>query len=555
MKKLAIFLAVLCLSIQIAHATDTDLKSYIEEAGKLSGEGDLAGAIALMEKATAEHPESSDAFAYLGLYTGMSAGRTNDYSEAALLVVRSFEYLDKGVQLDSDNPRAYLFRGIMGVQIPEFLGKLDGGIADLERASEIYASSSSPESSESLVQAWSMLALGYGKKEDTAGARKTLEKIIEHAPGTEAATEAEKKLAALPAAPKELSVIPECISPIECDTPQILALKEKMKANPGDSNLVLDLGRKYYDAGFYEPARNVLKYYVGIDQKNAEAYRLLALSVSMIAQRGYDENIHKDTDYLSGLAFESMNSMDKAVELAPEDMELRLMRGIFGILFPFFLGKHEQALEDLEMVAASDATEEAKAEAYYYLGVARQREAMRYWIKVEKEFPDSEAARLALGAMSRSIVRFDQEEYEKPFVRIDLVLGYQDELPPQTAIWIEDEEGNYVATVYVSGFSGYAREKQVNLPVWTDVSGFKGLDGVTGASIDVGHHIHVWTLEDYQGKRVDRGTYRVRAETCYWPSMRYQNVETEIKVGKKMVRNSVEEGDYIPYFEVIYYPK
>ncbi|MCK4673916.1 DUF2271 domain-containing protein, partial [candidate division WOR-3 bacterium] len=134
------------------------------------------------------------------------------------------------------------------------------------------------------------------------------------------------------------------------------------------------------------------------------------------------------------------------------------------------------------------------------------------------------------------------------------ILGFRDELAPQTAVWVEDKEGNFVRTIYVSGFSGYAKEKQVNLPMWTNSSKFADVDGVTSASIDLGHHIYVWDLKDTSGKKVKSGEYIVKVETAYWPSMQYQQVEVPIKIGKKEKRVVVEEGNLIPYLEVKYIP-
>jgi hypothetical protein len=121
-------------------------------------------------------------------------------------------------------------------------------------------------------------------------------------------------------------------------------------------------------------------------------------------------------------------------------------------------------------------------------------------------------------------------------------------------VWIEKKSGKFIKTIYVSGFSGYAKEKQVNLPMWTNSSKFADVDGVTSASIDLGHHIYVWDLKDTSGKKVKSGEYIVKVETAYWPSMQYQRVEAPIRIGKKERRVVVEEGNLIPYLEVKYIP-
>ena len=137
---------------------------------------------------------------------------------------------------------------------------------------------------------------------------------------------------------------------------------------------------------------------------------------------------------------------------------------------------------------------------------------------------------------------------------IDFSLGFRDELPPQTSVWIEDAHDNFVKTLYVSGFSGNAKEKQVNLPKWAKSSGYADVDGVTAASIDTGQHLYVWDLRDSEGNRVKPGVYTVMVETSFWPSMNYQAAKTTVTIGNEENRGKTEEGHYIPYLEAVFYP-
>jgi tetratricopeptide (TPR) repeat protein len=552
MRSTSTFITITILFLLTAlSAVAGEMEGKFEEAEKLANSGDLPGAVALLEKVIAEHPENSDAFAYLGLYTGMSAGQAADYEEAGRLMMLSFEKLDKAVKLDEENPRAWLYRGIMGINVPGFLGRLEAGISDLEHAVELY-SASTPEAGEGLVTSLTTLAEGYGKNEDPASQKKTLEKIVEIAPGTEVAEAAKKQIEALGDVDEKPALDTGIITPREGDSEKALAAKKSLEKDPGDTALLLQLGEIYYEEGSFTNSREVLKAYTALDKNSAAAFKMLALSTAQVAEKGYDENIYDDTNYLSVLAFETVASLDKAVDLAPDDAELRLTRGIFGLLMPFFLGKHEQSVADLEIVTQSDTSDSLKSEALYYLGYARQREALRYWIQLAKKYPGSEGAKLAFSEMRPQVTRLDESGYDTPCVKIDFVLGFQDELAPQTAVWIEDEHENYIATIYVSGFAGYVKEKQVTLPIWAAISKFEGIDGITSASIDIGHHIYVWNLKDYKGEKVKKGTYKVRVETSYWPTNLYQNVETLIKIGKKTNSVKIEEGDFIPYFEVTY---
>ncbi len=544
---------ILVISIAGGAGEAKDLDVYISEARALADGRDFAAARALMEEAAAAYPQSADALSYLGLYTGMSAGGSADYMEAGRLAMESFEILDRAVALGPDNPLTYLFRGIMGVNVPEFLGKLEGGVADLARAVEMMEKPGYPGSPETLVSALSSLANGCAKKKDSEGERKALEKIVAIAPGSEAAVNAEKRLSTLSGAAEKPAADPGILSPSKTDTPDILSLKESIGKNPGDSGLIFKLGKTYFEKGEFENAREVLKRYTGIDRGNTEAYKLLFLSIGGMAGTGYDSKIYDNTDYRSGLVFEAMSAIDQGLKLSPDDMELRLLRGIGGIQFPFFLGKHDQGVADLEMVAGSAAPDSLKSQALYYLGVAKQREAMRYWVKVAGEYPESASAAMVYGQMRPETSVFDPQQHERPFVKIDFVLGFQDELAPQTAVWIEDEKGAYVATVYASGFAGFIKEKQITLPVWAMVSGFEGVDAVTTASIDVGHYVYTWDLRNFRGEKVKKGQYTVKVETCYWPSMKYQVAESVLNIGRKGDTRRVEEGNFIPMLEVTYF--
>jgi hypothetical protein len=162
---------------------------------------------------------------------------------------------------------------------------------------------------------------------------------------------------------------------------------------------------------------------------------------------------------------------------------------------------------------------------------------------------------MVFDSMTPEIQRLDPSQQKAPLVSIDFVLGFQDELAPQTAIWIEDGSGNFVRTLYVSGFAGFVKERQITLPLWAEASSFSDADAVTGASIDVGHHIYVWDLKDHTGAKVKPAEYTVKVEVSHWPSMQYQLAEAAIELGKTEQRTIVEEGNFIPYLEVTYYPQ
>jgi len=335
---------------------------------------------------------------------------------------------------------------------------------------------------------------------------------------------------------------------------QITELKEKTQKEPGNSTLLLELGKAHFDAKHYEEAKKVLKEAINIDRRNVEAYKWLVLTLREIIAKGYDEKIYEDTNYRRKLAFEGYRALNKAVGLAPEDGELRLLRGIAGVEVPFFVHKLEQGIDDLNRVLKSDVPDSTKAEALYWLGEAYQKKAMSYWIRVVSENPNSKASEAVFDRMRPSVKRFDLSQYQPPVLAIDFILGFRDELEPQTAVWIEDRKGNFVKTIYVSGFSGHAKEKQVRLPKWARSSEFADVDAVTGASINSGHHIYVWDLKDNSGRRVKAGEYVVKVEVVYWPSRQHQLISASVNLGEKGDRTVVEQGKFVPYLEVNYFP-
>lgn len=548
MKTLVKFAMLLILFLSAQLGFNQTLDEFIQKAEKYNQSGELEQAAKVMEEAINNYPDNSTAYSYLGLYRGMQAGRTQNYMEAGRLVGIAYEMLDKAIAIDPNNPIARFHRGLMSINVPPFLGKLDEGIQDLELLVKMHEKSPQTISTGMISSAYNFIADGYQKKQDNQKAIAALKKVIELAPGTELAKNAEKNISRLTSPKQVQEVAQEKYTEKDFET-----LKQKVKQEPDNPTTLFQLGKAYVDIKDFENAERVLKKSIAQDSTNIEAYKLLIRAIGEIADKGYDEKIYGDTDYRSNLAFEIVNLTDKAVKIAPNDLELRVMRGSIGVMMPFFVGKLDQAMQDLELVTKSNALNELKAEALYWLGMGYQKKATTYWIKVVTEYGKTEASKTAFATMRPSIKHLDTQKYQKPFLAIDLVLGFRDELPPQTAVWIEDKNGNFVKTVYVSGFSGFAKEKQANLSDWAKASAFRDVDAVTAASIDIGHHIYIWDLKDYQSKKVIPGEYYVKIEVAYWPSMEYQLASANIVIGSKDSKVVVEEGNLVPYLALNYY--
>jgi hypothetical protein len=90
----------------------------------------------------------------------------------------------------------------------------------------------------------------------------------------------------------------------------------------------------------------------------------------------------------------------------------------------------------------------------------------------------------------------------------------------QFAIWVEDADGRFLRTLFVTDFTGrragWSRRPQT-IPNWLQAAGVRNtpqrdIDAVSGATPSSGTHSVVWDLKDRDGKSVAPGTYRYRIE-------------------------------------------
>ena len=528
------------LAISLVYGQSGTLGEYIEEARRHAESGDLEGAIEVMRGTVQEYAEDPEGYTFLGLYLGQSAGEATDPQVKMSRVSEAFEMLDKAVSLDSLNVQARFHRGLMGVKVPEFFGRRGQGIEDLRAVVRISEKEPEKVAEQILVNTYGFLAEVYEERNEVGKAAAAWKKVIEIAPESEASERAEQALTKLSASARKGE-----------------EAAERGEDKPGfearDSKQLVQIGQDYFDRGDYENAEGALMKAIAIDSSNAKAYALLGMTVGMKSARGYDEKIADDTDLRINQTMRSMEYLDKAVELAPQDMEMRLIRGMWGVNFPFFVGKLDQSIADLSRVIESDASDSMKAEALYGLGIAYRKKALTHWLQAIEQSPESEVAKAIFRSMRPRERRVDLSRYDAPIVSVDFVLGFQDEVPPQTAIWIENEAGDFVRTIYVSGFAGHAGSTQIALPGWSASSSY-ATDATTGASIDVGHYTYVWDLRDSSTQEVSGRKYVVKVEVSYWPSYQYQLVSAPIEVGGEATSVTVEEGNLIPYLNVRYLP-
>ena len=146
---------------------------------------------------------------------------------------------------------------------------------------------------------------------------------------------------------------------------------------------------------------------------------------------------------------------------------------------------------------------------------------------------------LMIAAMLLSVVAVAQNA-KKAEKTLEVSFNYEKQGGPgsnQYAIWIENEKGEFVKTLFVTSYTskGRARGGQpaqrgyivrpTCVPVWVKTSKAEEktdeqLDAVTGATPqNSGTQTFAWNFTDEQGKAVPQGTYKVKVEaTLYFDS-------------------------------------
>lgn len=90
----------------------------------------------------------------------------------------------------------------------------------------------------------------------------------------------------------------------------------------------------------------------------------------------------------------------------------------------------------------------------------------------------------------------------------------------QCAIWVEDESGNYVKTIYVSKFTGNGgfKKRPDCLPLWRNKAEIKEsvsaeIDAVTQPTPKNGENLFYWDLTDANNSLVPKGIYYLKVES------------------------------------------
>lgn len=551
MKRMTIMLLFLVVATVLV-AQQKALKTFIAEAQALQGEGKLMEGIDLLKEAVSVYPEEANAHLQLGLAwgaLGQKSGETGDFTIAMNAVNEGFVAFEKAVELDPGYYEAHFYYGVYGVNVPLLFGKLDSGVEHLEKALAILKGRSGEDQSEKLAVVYQYLGKGYQMQEKMDEARAAWEKALAISPEGEVGDAARAGLESL----EKVKTTAEAKKPEKKkESQKVLALKGKLKESPEDFELNYDLGKAYFDEGNWVEAQKVLRKAVALDRNHFEAQFLLTRAVMEDVMVGYDERIYEDQALRTNLAFEMVRQVERTLELDPTNLEARLWHATGCVMMPFFVQRIDQGIASLEEIVNDESLpDEVRAEALYNLGFGYRKKGNAIWMKLMKDYPRSEHIQGIYDEYGLREYGEEKLDIEGEKVIVTFHLGFMDELAPQTGVWVEDADGRFVKTLYVSGFSSFAKEKQVNLPAWSKSSEFE-TDGTTGASIDWGKHAYSWDLTDHRGNRVRDGLYKVNIEVAWWPSMKYGRATAEILVGITPGEVTVDKGPFVPLLHVRY---
>ncbi|MCF7918431.1 MAG: DUF2271 domain-containing protein [Candidatus Cloacimonetes bacterium] len=495
MKKIIILVLCIWAALLVAGIAE-DMSSAEAEAAK----GNLKEATLLMEKVVAANPGSADALAQYGLYLSQQAGQAG-MMEAGELTGKAFEQYERALAMEPEHINARLYRGILSVNIPKFFGKLEQGLADLEYIQKKYSSD------QHLYMVTSYyLGIGQQKAGNMEKAKEALKFVVTYGRDTQFYEQAK-------AIYDELSV-------------------EKETQN----NNSYEQGMKSMEAGDLRTALEYFRQAAKQNPDNLEMHLMLARTLGTIANQGYDETIQDDVTDRAGIANEVFEVLSHCVELAPGDEQILFLRGSVAIYLPFFVNSLETGIADMTYLSENGSSDEMKGKAEKLLKEAIKKRDVNKLAEAGY-LAETEAEREELlPQFIESESPVHQMQPEGDYMKIEMRLGYRDQIAPQTAVWIEDINGNYIKTLYISSFAAFVKEKQEHLSQWADKSKFEGISAVTSASIDCGKHIFYWDFTDTAGRKINSEEFVVCAEICHWPHVQYRKLELPV--------DTVKENDF-----------
>ncbi len=506
MKKI-LLLGLFMLNLTFAFGKTAE--EYIESARAMENE-DIFDAIEIMEEAVDEYPDNVDVLSVYGLMVSKGSGQTN-FLKAGSMVRKAEKIFAQALEMQENHKNSLLWRGILRVNVPKFFNKLAKGISDLESVARRPGLSND----DYLVTSY-YLALGYQKQGNEEKAIDFYKNIIRYGSNSPFYQDSLKQ-----------------VEDLTSKTGKEVLSDDDMQAQVDE----------YLDQNNYLEAYKILSKATEQDTTNIDLYLKYLNVIQVISQHGYDEKIYEDVAFMTDLAFNVADALSRIVQLMPENENFRLLKADVLSQLPFFVKSLEDARLEAEWVLENSKNkmniQTAKDIKERIINRQARKELTDSFLASEDE---KEKAKLI------SQMQFQETKRDKPqgmATKISLTLGFGDYIAPQTAVWIEDLQGNYIASVYVSGFSANIKDKQVHLPKWAKKSEFESsIVQITGASIDSGKHTFYWDNKDKTGNVLTSGDYWVYAEVSHWPHANYSLQKVKVSLGGKSY-SQTSQGDLI----------
>lgn len=146
-------------------------EEYINSARSLEN-SNISKAVEIMEEANDKYPDNADVLSVYALMLSRQAGQVN-FLKAGMISSKAEKTFEKALTLEPNHKNAILWRGILRVNLPKFLGKLDKGIADLEKT----FSKADFNNDDYLVSSY-FLGHAYLKKDDSERAKEFFNNVI-----------------------------------------------------------------------------------------------------------------------------------------------------------------------------------------------------------------------------------------------------------------------------------------------------------------------------------------------------------------------------------------
>ena len=265
--------------------------------------------------------------------------------------------------------------------------------------------------------------------------------------------------------------------------------------------------------------------------------------IRVVSEDGYDEKTYEEVAFMSDLAFNVAYTLRRIVAMMPDNEDFHLLKAEVLSQLPFFVKSLDEAKEEaLWVINNSSNSDNIQSAEKIKTRVEERTQRMELTDRFIASVSEKEKEKLV------TKMQFDKTEAKKPegmLTEVTLSLGFGDYIAPQTAVWVEDDKGNFIAPIYISAFRANIKEKQFHLPTLSKKSNFDdSLVKVTGASIDSGKHIFYWDNKDTEGNLLMRGDYYVYAEVSHWPHANYSIKKVKLSLGGKSYRQTTK-GDWI----------